>query len=187
MVNARTLSLLLLVVLAVACAPTDPVTRVDEARAKYTVQLNNWLDRTPSPPAAETAEEEVAEVAAVAAESAEAAAVEETMMGEGEEIEVDTGPQPISILFDIAVRFDGNDPLPGVTIELIQQDADGNAKETRRQYVETAGARRGSPKQVDFELDGFLVEEGDQFGVSIRQAVPPQDHGEYREYAEAAG
>lgn len=182
---ASLLILLPLMLLVASCAPKDPVERVNQARAKYQVRLNSWLVKPA--PIVEVPENEGDTGEAAMAESA---AVAEEVAAEGEEIaeevmEVETGPTSTDVIFDLLVLFEGNDPLPGVTVEVIHDGAGGATKESRLQWIETGGLVRGDTRQVTIELEGWALEEGDSFGVSLRSVVPAEDRSQYREFAEA--
>ncbi len=93
-------------------------------------------------------------------------------------------PQPIDVLFDLVIKFDGSKSLPGLTVDVIQQDASGNEKARRQHYVETPGIRRGSDQQVAFTLENVDFAEGDSFGVAV-PTVSEADRGSLREFQEA--
>ncbi|MEM6456930.1 MAG: hypothetical protein AAF772_17700 [Acidobacteriota bacterium] len=189
--------LTLLALLVAACAPTDPIARVDYVRAQYTVQLNSWLPQAPEPPpveplpvevdetateGAEATDEAVASAAAAAEEAAEEAAEGEA---DGETEPIETGPATTAILFDLLVNFQGDEALPGITVEVTHAGADEQEKDVRLQYIETPGIVKGATKQVDFVLEGFAYEDGDLFSVDLATSVPADARGNYPEYADA--
>lgn len=177
----------LFLVVAAGCVPKKPAERVTETRARYKVERVSFLPQAPETPveAAPGVEGEAAAAEGTAA-TVEGAPADPAAPGEqiAEEAPAAVGPVPTRILFDVILTFDGKEPLPGVTLEVTHADSFEVEKETRRHYVETADMLEGSPKQVAFELDGFLFEEGDLFSVEVRP-VPPAEQGEYREYVEA--
>lgn len=176
----------------VACQPSDPAAQVAKARGDYQVKLNSFLVMEPEVP--EVVEPELdpatdtggmavsGAVAAVAAETAE-----EAEEGGEEAIPEEVGPRTSTVLFDLVVRFEGSDPLPGVTVEISHVDAERNEKELRFHYLETGEIRRGGSQQIELVLEGFEIEEGDAFSVDLQSFVAPEDYGRYREFAEATG
>lgn len=187
--------LLLLLVTLVACQPKTPAEKVAAARASYVVELNSWFPQEPEPePLAEPVEgEDAADGEAAAEEPAEEAAAEgEATEGEaadGDALEVvdvdDVAPRQVNIFFDLIVLFEGDDPLPGLTLEVSQADSGGAEKQSWRHYQELSAHIKGETKQESFTLEGVEFTEGDQFSVTVRKVVPPEEHGEYREFASA--
>lgn len=185
---------LLVLVGLVACTPSSPEERVADARSKYRVTLNSFFAQQP---AVEEMADEVGEDAMVAGEDAEAtseAAAEDLAMDgeegmedgeEGMEEEVDMGPQPTTILFDLVVLFEGNDPLDGLTLDISQADPFEAEKATFRHYVELGSMVKSETRQVSFELEVPEYEEGDLFSVNLREYVAPEDRSAYREFVEA--
>lgn len=159
-----------------ACAPADPQARVAESRAKYEVKLNGWLQRP-------VEEGQAAEAAAGASEQAASSADPGAASQEAALAKPD--PRQIKVLMDLLVTFTGRKPLPGITVDISHADADGNEKAHRQHYVALAGMHRGAPQQVEVELDGWDLEDGDQFSVEVRQDIPEAERGAYREFQEA--
>lgn len=182
----------LLSLLLFSCGPKTPEEAVAQARAKYTVQLNTFqvvkpdVEETPM----EALEGETMEDGAAAATSAEAAATEgeaaEGEAAEGEEAAAmePEGPVSTEILLDLLLAFDGSDPLPGVTMEISHADPFEKEKGHYRRYLETGNARAGDSRQLSEYITVENFETGDVFSVSIRPNVPPEEQGEYREFAE---
>jgi len=192
-----------------ACAPDDPQARVAKIRSEYKVTLNSWkvmgADEPASPvfegPESEGAE--VAEATSAADETADdesltaipepaeeesleiAGAGEEGVDGEAPAELTDEDSASDTVLFDVIVQFDGDEPLPGVTLDITQADPFEQEQDHRRYWIDTADYHDGSFEQLTFELGGFDVEEGDVFSVDIRSSVPPEERAEYREFAEA--
>ncbi|MEO1366554.1 MAG: hypothetical protein AAFX50_05220 [Acidobacteriota bacterium] len=198
-----TLFLSMLLVLATGCAEKTPAEKVAEARAAYVVELNSWFPREPEP-------EPVADEAAVegaaedgdaadgdaadgdaadgeAAEGDDTAAEGEATDGELEvlDVDADTGPRQVTVFFDLIVLFEGDEPLGGLTLDVSQADGAGAEKKSWLHYVELPDHIKGSTKQVSFETPGVEFEEGDQFSVILRKVVPPDEQGDYREFASA--
>lgn len=180
----------------IACQPKTPEEKIAAARAAYTVELNSWFPQEPEPEvvAEDVAGEDPAGEAEAGAEAAEAAAVAEEAVeageGEGEGelefVEVDNvGPRTVNVLFDLIVQFNGDEPLPGLTLEITRADASGNEKASMRHYQELPEHIKGDTKQVSFKLEGLEFEDGDGYSVTVRKVVPPEEQGEYREFASA--
>ncbi|MEM8960597.1 MAG: hypothetical protein AAGD38_03890 [Acidobacteriota bacterium] len=175
-------------VLAVSCAPPPPEVQVSQARARYDVQIASF--QVLEPPAEEVPVDEGLGEEGTDAGDETADAVDDAGDGVAEEagdaIEPVVEPGPVTVRFDVLLRFDGpGEPLPGVTVEVLQQDETGAEKASRRHYIETPGLVANDQRQVSFELEGFEVGETDSFGVTLRQAVPAEERGEYQEYAAA--
>lgn len=187
----RTLTLALIAVALVALTACAPKT-VDQIRAQYSVELNAWMPLAPPAPEEPMMDEAME---GEMGEAMEADAMEdEAMAGEGMEGEgadgmmeeaAPAGPTPRDIQFDVVVRFSGQEPLPGVTIDITHADASEQQKGVYRHYVETTNFLPGEPFQETFKIEGVPFEDGDVFSASIRPVVPEAEKGEYREYADA--
>jgi len=183
------------VALALSCAQPSPEERVAEMRGNYDAELQNFVVREvpmpgAEPPAGETA---AAPPEPAAAEPAEA----------GEEGIEETVPVQQNIVLDILIRNQNKDAnLPGLTLEVAQVGAGGpgpdepltwdellaspHRKASWRIYVDTSTIGRGPGTSVTHTLEDVEgYEPGDGFVVTVRDAVPPGERGEYREFAEA--
>ena len=109
---------------------------------------------------------------------AEAEATEEAA-GEGE---MPAGPETATVLLDFLIHNEGSGTLDGVTVDLTIADPDGNEKERRLLWVETAGLTKGSQRQVAHELTDVAYGDGDGFHVEVRNPIPMEERGEYREF-----
>lgn len=177
-VRSVPLAALAVALCSAACQPTDPQVRVAQIRSQYTVKLSSWLPLAAEP---ETTEPEITEPEAELAEP-----VPETPpLPLGEEAPVEAGPRPTTIAFDVLISFDGNEPLPGITLDITHADPFQKEKDHRRHWIDTSRFRKGSTEQIDFQLGGFDFIEGDVFSVDLLQNVPAEVRGEYREFAEA--
>ena len=194
------------------CSPASPEAQVTATRAQYTVRLESFSahEQEVEEPAMEemaTMEGEAAEAtagaaetaagaaetaagaaetAAVAAEVAEGEGGEDGMEMEAMDLEEASGPRPTDIILHLLVRFNGDTALPGITVEVTQQDPFGKEKEPTLQWIDTADMSKSDVKQVDLKLEGIDYEDGDGFSVLLSQAVSAEERGQYREYAEAA-
>ena len=54
---------------------------------------------------------------------------------------------PVAIFFDLIVLFEGDDPLPGLTLEVSQADSAGAEKQSWRHYQELSAHIKGETKQ----------------------------------------
>lgn len=167
------------------CPPQTPEEKVAAARARYTVTLNGFFAKEPAP---EPAMEEAAAEAAVAAVAAEAAVAEGGEAEEGEEGPADelAGPRGVDVLLDLIVQHDLDKALPGITVDLQMVDANRDEKASWRVWIDTDGLPKANLKQVTHLLEGIEYEEGDAFAVELRSSIPPEEYGDYREFAEAA-
>ena len=181
--NLRTFPLSALAVvsalLAAGCPEKSPEMQIAEQRAKYTVKLNSFIPKTPQEGASEFA----------AAVAAEAVAEEAAAEGEGaeEEMAEPEGPASTTVLFDLLVNYDGREaPLPGITLDITHADPFEKEKGAYRYWIETADMVRGQMKQFSFEYEVPNFETGDVFSVELRSYVPPEELGDYREFAATA-
>lgn len=70
--------------------------------------------------------------------------------------------------------------------EVTQTDPFGEEKESTLKWLHTEGMVQGDFSQEDVEFKGVEFEDGDAFSVALREVVPPESRGQYREFAEAA-
>jgi len=189
-------SLLSAVLLLAGCAQKSPEEQVAETRAEYTVQLNAFLPQEPEAeePAAEEGEEMAEGEEAMAEEGGEEMAGDEMagdemagdeMAGEGDEAMADEGPRTAEILFDLIVQFDGDEPLPGITVDISHADPFEKEKAVYHHWIETGDMIKGQTNQESFVKEIPNFETGDVFSVDLRSYVPPEERSEYREFAEA--
>ena len=173
-----------LVMTVVGCGLESPEEKVAKIRSEYTIELNSWEAQEPPSAVEETMEEAVAEAAvAETPATAEEGAAEDEMPMDEEEIE--SGPQPRDVLFDLVVYFRGRKALKGITVDVTHADAADQEKAVYQQWIDTAGMINGETRQVDFVLEGMEVEDGDAFAVTLASGVPA-DLGKYREFSEPA-
>ena len=167
------------------CAEKSPMEKIAETRAKYTVQLNGWLPQEPEPEPFEIAEGgelEAAEVEGVEAEMAEPGTEE---MAE-EAVEPEPGPETTAIHFDVILYFDGDETLPGITLDITHADSNEQEKATYRYWANTADMLRGAPLQFNFVLEIPNFEPGDVFSMEIRRPIPDAEISEYGEFSPGA-
>jgi hypothetical protein len=168
----------------VACGPSSPAEEVAKARRQYTVKFNTWILQKNAPVAVDTMDVDPSEGADDGSEGEGGDTPGGNLADLSDEIaELDLAPQPASILFDLLVRFDGPEPLPGITLEVTHADPFEKEKEVRLHFIETASFT-GAEKiqQVSFVLDDFAYEDGDLFSVDYREVVPEADRAGYREF-----
>ncbi len=194
--NALTVFFLSMTMLGLlACGPSSPEDQVLESRSKYTVTLNAFVVQEPEIEAPVMESGDMAggdlqlaggEVTAVAVATETATEGEEGAEGETDEmVQEEVGPSTSSVLFDLVVRFDGTEPLSGLTLDISQADPFEPEKASLRHYMELDPMVKSETKQVSFVLDDIEYEEGDLFSVTLREFVPPEERGDYREFAAA--
>ncbi len=190
---SKTLPVLLfaLLMLSIAsCGRTDPGERVAAIRGQYSVSLEGFAVDRPGPAVDRASEPDPSDGVSVSAEAsatAEATATAAEASGEegDAEDELDEpGPRPAEVMLQLLVRFSGEDPLPGVTVEVTQADREGEQQPPTLHWIETAGIGQGELRQVDLALEGVPYEEGDAFSVTLRPNIPAEDRGQYREFAQ---
>jgi len=190
----------------VACRPSDPIERIAEARAGYGAELTGFyakqVEIAPAaedvPPteegasaedlaaAAEVGVEELAEGAETEGAAAEGAEAEgaEGEPGEGEAVEV---PTRTDIVLDVMVSRQGSDELQGLTLDITLVDASKAEKDHWLWWVETSGMPKGDQRQFSHTLEGVDYVDGDGLLVEVRDPVPAEVRGDYREFREGAG
>lgn len=165
----------LLASFAAGCAQPTPEERVAAMRARYTAELQGFVIRT-EPLVDETAagDEEVA-----AADSA---------AGGGEDGSEEAAPVPVqqNLLLDIVVRNENKERLPGLTLDVSQQGADGADKAHWQIWVDTAKIGRGPGTAVNHLIEDIDYTEGDGFNVEVRAPVPAAERADYREFSAAS-
>jgi hypothetical protein len=167
-------------VLAVlGCTQPSPEERVDRARSEYTVQLTSFAvddqpQLLPVAGADDGAELPPADGEEVAAGTPVEAAEEAVVV-----------PTTTSVVLDILVTTEGDDRLPGLSVELEQVGADGAVKMERLLWLDVSQVVRGSGAQATHVVEDVDYEEGDGFAVSIRSPVPPGERAAYREFQNA--
>ncbi len=187
--------------LGAACAQPTPEERVAGLRSHYEATLQNFVIReTPLvDPLVDPLADPLAD-AEPALEGEEPAAEEAPAEGEaaalGEEL-IEEVPVRQDVVLDILVRHDNHENLPGLTVEVAQlgegaseelswEEIQSGAKATWRVYVETSAIGRGQGNSVLHKLEDVDVAPGDRFVVTVRDPVPPEDRGDYREFSEAS-
>ncbi len=162
----------------VSCAREAPEQRVARLRANYEANLNSFnVHETP-----------------VAVDSTVVAAAP------GEAVDTATTPQaaetaepaPVPVRQDVALdimlrnKNKTGDRLPGLTLDVTQADAAENPKATYKIYVDTSKVPPGSRNSVTYMLEDVDFAPGDRFNVELRQAVPPEERDQYKEFEAAA-
>ncbi|MCP4662075.1 MAG: hypothetical protein GY856_42270 [bacterium] len=177
-----TWSLFATLLVAWGCAEKSPMEKIAETRAQYTVQLNAWLPQEPEVEPVETVEG--GELEGAEAEGGEAEMAEEASATEEEMTEEAVEPEPriTDILFDVILYFNGNESLPGITLDITHAGADEQQKGSYRYWADTADMLKGNPRQFNFVLQIPEFETGDIFSMELRQPIPEAEIGEYGEF-----
>ena len=144
---------------------------VSEARTGYIAEMRSFAIQAP-----------VVDDAAVSSEEAsgEAASGEEAAP-EGE-ADMPAEPQLVDVLLDILIHNEGAGALDGITLDLTIAGPDGNEKERRLLWVETAGLAKGSQSQEVLVVEDLAYVEGDGFHVEVRYPIAMEERGDYREF-----
>jgi hypothetical protein len=124
-----------------ACS-TDPVTRIEQLRSRYSASLGGFVVRDLP----------------------------------------ESGHQ--EVIVDVLLRWDGTEPLSGVTLDLSLVDARGELKAARKLWVETQGWLKGETRQQAFTFSDLNYVEGDGFYVELRTPVPASERSQYREFGQ---
>lgn len=99
-----------------------------------------------------------------------------------EEAAAPTEPAMVTVLLDFLIHNEGSGALDGVTVDLTIAGPDGNEKERRLIWVDTAGLTKGSQRQVAHDLTDVAYSDGDGFHVEVRNPIPMEERGDYREF-----
>ena len=182
MIARRTLALFAVCALALAAGCSeDPVARIAKLRTQYEVELTsfvvNQVPLVPETPADETAGEADGEEAAAADEGT---SDEE---GAGDELAPEPVPVRTDVLLDLLIQNRALEPLPGLTVEIIHADTARDEKARYRVWLDTSGIAKGGRSQIAELIEDVAYEEGDAFAVEIRSPIPPEEHGDYREFS----
>lgn len=179
---------LLLVAALAACAPQSPEDRVTALRGEYEAKLNSFqVVERPVAPMPATAPVEEAAAGPPGAEpvigedilpSADPDAAEPEPAAAGPEVRQD-------VILDIVVFNRSDERLPGLTLDVEQADARGEAKTSYRIYVDTSNIAPRSQGAVSHRLEDVDFAPGDGFHLEVRQSILPEQRDEYRELAEA--
>lgn len=180
-----TLAALLLAAGAIgACGPSDPTAEIEDARSRYSAEVVSFsVDQRPEsppvePPTGDDAAGDAADAEGEAEVGSDEAALEETM----------EPTEPIDVrqdvLLDILLRFDGQDALDGLTLDITHVDPDKQEKGAYKAYIDVSDVHRGPPAQIVHRLEDVPYEEGDGFHAEVRSPVPAAERDQYREFAE---
>jgi hypothetical protein len=91
---------------------------------------------------------------------------------------------PQQYLLDVLVGWQGGEePLPGLTLDVSMADAAGKVKAERRVWVDVSGVGRGGT-QIALTLTDLPWQPGDGFFVELRSPVPAAQRAEYLEFGE---
>ncbi|HEX2163321.1 MAG TPA: hypothetical protein VHM02_05180 [Thermoanaerobaculia bacterium] len=179
-------TVLALAALVAACAQPSPEERVSALRAGYHAQLNSFLVREEPIATPETAPAEEPEAAAA---EADAAAAPSETAEPAEPAAEPAAPAPAvrqDVVLDVLVRNDNDERLPGLTLDVEQADAQRQVKTSYRIWVDVSGIAPGTESAVTHTLQDVDYAPGDGFAVEVRQAIPPEQRDQYREFTEAA-
>lgn len=157
----------------VGCQPSSPLDRVEAQRAQYTAELQSFI-----------LEQQPVEAPEASQETQPAAPVNDVAKPAGEETEeVATEPEvQTNVVLDILISTEG-EPLPGISVDYEQVDAEHNVKDRRVLYIETPNLVTGVGVQVSSVVEDVDYQEGDGFNVSVRSPVPEAEQSKYRELA----
>ncbi len=157
---------------AIGCALKSPEEKVAQLRSYYTARPVGFFVKA-QPIEAPPGNEEGAD----GVEAGDA---------DGEEI-MEAEPVPIrqTVHLDILLQHDSPEKLPGVTLDLIMVDASQAEKHRWLVWVDTAKLPKATGTQFTHLIEDIDYEEGDAFSVEVRHPIPPEERGDYREFAVA--
>ena len=163
---------ILALVAALGCQKLTPLEKVNKARGEVTVELSSWIVRS--------APQELPPIGA--AESEEAA----NMSADGEEEVLSLDLPEIALMQDVILDMfvvRGKADLPGITVDIVQADAQESVKGTTLQWIDFESIPVGGSAQVTRVLEGINLEDGDLFFVEIKGLVSPEARADYQEFA----
>lgn len=166
----------LISLLVLGCAPSDPVERLQQTRAEYEVEAISFYVRDEPIPGAEPMAAEDEEGSAEG--SADSTAGDE----EGDEAEEPSVPTQPVLSLDILVSTTAPEPIPGLTVELEHVGADDSVKDTRQIFLDTSGVQKGISATETVKVEGVDYTEGDKFRVYVRTPVPAAEQSNYAEF-----
>ena len=179
--------LLPMVALILAACPKSPEERVVEQRSYYKARLLGFIVEA-DPVLADLTDEVAEEVAEEQASDGpmDGAAAD---AGEGEAMETAEATVSIrqNVRIDILLQHDSPDKLAGITLDIEMVDSNKVQKNVWKLWVDTTALTKGTGTQFGHLLEDVDYVEGDGFNVEVRSPVPPEEWGEYREFADAAG
>ncbi|MCP4205051.1 MAG: hypothetical protein GY769_24345 [bacterium] len=176
--------LLPLVALVLAGCPKSPEERVAKLRTYYKARVIGIIvDAVPA--AAEVLEEEMVEgegeMPMTETEDAPAAAIEPEVEA------VAAVPTLQTVRVDILIQHDSPEKLPGITLDLEMVDAQEVLKDSWKVWVDTSELPKATGSQFTHVLEDIDYAEGDGFSVDVRSYVPPEERGQYKEFAGLGG
>ena len=164
------------------CSARSPEDKIEAIRGRYTAELNGFFVRQESVAPVmmdeETAEGEATEM--VAGDEGEMPAADEGAEMVAEELEPVSLVQDVTL--DILVRHESFENLPGITVDILMQDAAGQEKGHWMVWADTEGLEKGTHHQFTHVLEGVPYEEGDGFFVEVRTPIPADQRGDYPEF-----
>lgn len=176
-------SIVLSLLLAVACGkPMSPEEKVADQRSQYTATLNGFVVH--SVPVEEAQGDAMTDEAA--GEMTEPATGE--AMDETDQMTEEAAPAPVrqDAILDILVSTTSREPLSHLTVDIDQVDANQNPKGHWLAYLDTSDVLRGPGTQISYTIENVDYAEGDGFNVEVRNPVPAEDRGQYREFEESS-
>jgi len=94
-----------------------------------------------------------------------------------------SGPVASRVTLDFVVRNDGDETLPGITVDITMGNAVGEKAQWTAWIDASSVGRAGT--QMTHELENVEYEEGDGFHVEVRHPIPEGERTTYREYLDA--
>lgn len=152
------------------CAAQTPEERLTAVRADYQADLNSFR----------VVEEPIVQP--------DVTTVEESAAHPDVEATGPVGVEPQvrqDVVLDIVIDNRSDERLPGITLDVEQVDTQGQAKTSYRIWADTSGILPGARGAVAHRLEDVDYAPGEGFRVEVRQAIPPEERGQYREFDEA--
>lgn len=164
---------LVVIVGFLGCKKLTPLEAVTMARNEVKVDLSSWTVR--STPVEAPAEEPV-EGDEMIQEGSEVLE-DESLAEEMPEISLDQ-----DVILDMFV-VRGKADLAGITVDIVQADAQENIKNTTLLWIDFESIPVGGSAQVTRVLEGINLDDGDGFYVEVNPTVSPERRGDYQEFA----
>jgi hypothetical protein len=169
-------SLILAGLVAAGCAPKSQADKVAELRGYYSARLNGFILEE------EPMITEVPELEAV--EILDEGVIDGVEPGEVVD-EVAAIEVREKIRLDILIQHRSNEKLPGLTVDVSMVDSAEMEKGHWRVWFDTSQLTKATVTQFTHVLEEVGYEEGDGFFVEVRQPIPVEERGDYREFSQA--
>ncbi len=180
---ARMIAALALLVAGIACQQKSPEEQLVDARSRYEAAMTEGFVVRQVPLVAEEVDgEDAVNGESESADTQAAGASDESTSEDGAEV-VEEVPVRQDILLDVIIRHESPRKLDGVTVDFYMSDGE-NEVANWKQWFDVSAIEANTPgQQFTHVLEDVDFHEGYGFYAEIRQPVPVDEWGDYREFA----